>query len=439
MVTSISSSIFATIDSLINNPVSIANTLATDLPKAANYFFNYLIIQALGFSGSVLFQYLRLLYITTIWPWFTQTPREEAWLQTTIPHQMWGNVYPMFTNFACIGLIYCIVAPLMLVFASAVFMLFWIAYRHNYYYVQRNKVDTHGMLFQNALSQLLTGVYVLEITLIGLFFLVRDEQNNVTSGPQAIIMIVALVITAIFHYVLESTMSPLYELIPVTLEDKAVDAERKRFGTEDHDVPRDVEHVEEDRNSDSIGRPSATADSEKRILPAKNASPQLDGAAELVRTVSSRKSHPDGTSISKAAANARKTFSRLNHTVAHRVASNHSHRPYRSGNSRKMEAADQLGESLAGYPDELPRLTPQEREAELNTAYQDPVTREPNPVIWIPQDTGGVSDEKIKESTKYGRFLQYSNSGAYLTKNNKCEITQPAPDVRPDFMLDWGL
>ena len=59
-------------------------------------------------------------------------------------------------------------------------------------------------------------------------------------------MIVALVITAIFHYVLESTMSPLYELIPVTLEDKAVDAERKRFGTEDHDVPQDVEHFEED-------------------------------------------------------------------------------------------------------------------------------------------------------------------------------------------------
>lgn len=103
LVTSISSGLVATVGAIINNPTTISSTLATDLPKAANYFFNYLIIQALGFSGSVLFQYLRLLYITTIWPWFTQTPREEAWLQTTIPHQMWGNVYSLFTNFAAIG------------------------------------------------------------------------------------------------------------------------------------------------------------------------------------------------------------------------------------------------------------------------------------------------------------------------------------------------
>jgi hypothetical protein len=103
LVTSISSGLVATISKIIDNPTTVPTTLATDLPKAANYFFNYLVIQAFGFSGSVLCQYLRLLYITTIWPWFTQTPREEAWLQTTIPHQMWGNVYPMFTNFAAIG------------------------------------------------------------------------------------------------------------------------------------------------------------------------------------------------------------------------------------------------------------------------------------------------------------------------------------------------
>lgn len=89
LVTSISSGLIPTISAILDNPTSIVSTLATELPRASNYFFNYLIIQALGFSGSVLFQYLRLLFITLIWPWFTQTPREEAWLQTTIPHQMW--------------------------------------------------------------------------------------------------------------------------------------------------------------------------------------------------------------------------------------------------------------------------------------------------------------------------------------------------------------
>lgn len=88
LVTAISSGIANVVPEIVKSPREIPNILANDLPKSANYFFNYLVVQSLGFSGSVLFQYLRLLYITTIWPWFTQTPREEAWLQTTIPHQV---------------------------------------------------------------------------------------------------------------------------------------------------------------------------------------------------------------------------------------------------------------------------------------------------------------------------------------------------------------
>ena len=88
LLTAISSGIANIIPTIVRNPTHIPSILATNLPKSANYFFNYLVIQSLGFSGSVLFQYLRILYITTIWPWFTQTPRQEAWLQTTIPHQV---------------------------------------------------------------------------------------------------------------------------------------------------------------------------------------------------------------------------------------------------------------------------------------------------------------------------------------------------------------
>jgi hypothetical protein len=89
LVISISTGLITTLGIIFNNPVSIVQTLADSLPRASNYFFNYLIIQALAYSAALLFQYLRLLFITLIWPWYTQTPRQEAWLQTTIPHQMW--------------------------------------------------------------------------------------------------------------------------------------------------------------------------------------------------------------------------------------------------------------------------------------------------------------------------------------------------------------
>jgi len=68
LLTAVASSIINIIPTILRNPIGIPTILATKIPTSANYFFNYLIIQSLGFSGSVLFQYLRILYITTIWP-----------------------------------------------------------------------------------------------------------------------------------------------------------------------------------------------------------------------------------------------------------------------------------------------------------------------------------------------------------------------------------
>lgn len=218
--------------------------------------------------------------------------------------------------------------------------------------------------------------------------------------------------------------------------------EKKRFGGQNRESDESDGQAEESARS-SI-EPSRSVEQTEKSGPT-----QLDGSNIDPKDHSTKQAMPEAqrpppqnSSVSKGAANARKIFGRLNKTVAARLADAPSHVGHLEGESRKsrrMELADELGSSLAGYPDELTRLTHRERDAELSTAYQDPVTREPAPIIWIPQDVAGVSDEKIKEVKKYGSYLQYSNSGAYLTKTNKCEITQPAPDSRPDWLLDWNL
>ncbi|KAK5174473.1 uncharacterized protein LTR77_001553 [Saxophila tyrrhenica] len=432
LVTSISSGFIAVIGSILDNPVSIVTTLAKDLPKAANYFFNYLTIQALGFSGSVLFQYLRLLFITFIWPFHTQTPRKEVWLQTTIPHQMWANVFSMWTNFAVIGLIYSVIAPLVLVFISAVFCLFWIAYRHNYYYVQRNKVDTHGLLFEQAFSQLLLGVYVLEIALIGLFFLVRNAQGQVACTPQAIIMIIVLCLTAIYNYSLERVMAPLRELVPVTLEDTAAEAEQRFLTDGANRLSTEVTQGGVDGADDGDDSSGPASAAEK---------PGTSVRSGTQPKTSKKAQHDRAKAMAATAANARKTFSRLSNKIDARLIDNQLNAARQAGTSRKrmLEAADQLGKAIARYPDELIDLTPQERHAELRAAYQDPVTREPQPVVWIPEDPAGISEDSVEQSKKYGRALRYSNAGAYLTKEGKCNVTQLTPDVRSDWLLDWVL
>ena len=313
----------------------------------------------------------------------------------------------------------------MLIFVSSTFSLFWLAYRHNYYYVQRNKVDTHGLLFNNALSQLFAGIYVLEIALIGLFFLVRDTQDNVACSSQAIIMIVVLILTAIFHFVMEQHLRPLYEFLPVTLEDSAVDAERERFLSEDTTQASNKAHgegknIQEEDDESSESNPAGIPD---------------DVAVNPTSAFGDRVP----TSMSATAATARTALSKLKSHTAARITEIQALIPEPIDKSRRREVADQLGAAIAGYPDELTDLSREEREAELKAAFQDPITREPMPIVWIPQDQAGMSRHAIEQANKYGRYLQYSNAGAYLTARNKCEITQPAPDVRPDWLLDWVL
>jgi calcium permeable stress-gated cation channel len=309
-----------------------------------------------------------------------------------------------------------------MIIVSAVFVLFWIAYRHNYYYVQVNKVDTHGLLFNNAISQLFAGLYVSQITLIGLFFIVVDSDNHLACVPQAAVMITAIILTAAFHYVLEQSLSPLYELLPVTLEDKAADAERARFRISSDGPPEDVqktvegERIEQRTSAETPREEETVAQSSSRAPMAKE-QPTAEGTA----------------------AYARKTLGRLNNRIEKRLTYYQDRAPHRSSTSRRLDVANQLADAIARYPDELIDLSPQERDAELKAAYQDPVTREPSPVVWIPQDPAGISEDMIKHSKNYGRYLQYSNAGAYLTEKNKCEVTQPAPDVRPDWLLEWVL
>ena len=79
---------------------------------------------------------------------------------------------------------------------------FYLAYRYNILFVTDSQIDTKGLIYPRALQQLLTGVYIAEICLIGLFAI------NVTTGP-LILMIVFLIFTALFHISLNSALDPL--------------------------------------------------------------------------------------------------------------------------------------------------------------------------------------------------------------------------------------
>ena len=103
LVVSLSSGISNIIKKLYTSPSEVPTILADSLPKAANYFFSYLILQALSVSAGALVQIQGLIKWFILAPLLDNTARQKWTRQTELPNMQWGSFFPVYTNLAVIG------------------------------------------------------------------------------------------------------------------------------------------------------------------------------------------------------------------------------------------------------------------------------------------------------------------------------------------------
>ncbi|KAI9727187.1 MAG: hypothetical protein M1834_008495 [Cirrosporium novae-zelandiae] len=219
LTVSLSSGIATTIADFVQDIYTVPNVLATNLPKASNYFFSYLMLHAFSMGAAALIQAGNLFRWFVIAPFCDKTARQKAMRLIHLPTIQEGTFLPVYTNLACIGIIYAVIAPLILIFDVLVFIIFLAVYRHNMLRVTVFQADTSGLLYPRALMQLFTGIYVMELCLIGLFFLVRDSDGNIVCIGQASLMIFATLSTMLFHMKLRKIYKPLLKLLPLRVEE----------------------------------------------------------------------------------------------------------------------------------------------------------------------------------------------------------------------------
>jgi hypothetical protein len=109
-------------------------------------------------------------------------------------------------------------------FATIGIFLYYLSYRYNLLFVIQTKVDTKGESYTRALQHLLTGVYLSELCLIGLFGLRQ------APGP-SLLMAILLVITILYHVTMNRHLSPLEKYLPADLQ--AEDEERPLLDVDD--------------------------------------------------------------------------------------------------------------------------------------------------------------------------------------------------------------
>ncbi|KAK0722261.1 hypothetical protein B0T26DRAFT_643714 [Lasiosphaeria miniovina] len=398
LVVSITTGTFQTIANVGTNLTSTPTILAVNLPKAANYFFSYMILQALSTSSGTLLQIGTLVVYFVISRLSDSTARAKWQRQTNLPSVTWGSFFPVYTNFACIGLIYSIVAPIISIFAIITFSLLWVANRYNMLYVTRFRTDTGGVLYPRAINQTFTGLYVMELCLIGLFSLAQDEEGRNACLPQAFIMLGALIFTAIYQYLLNTAFGPLFLYLPVTVEDEA--ELRGNMFQEEQDkqiqrgqqelLDRKVRREKGDDGRDQFGKIARS---------------------DTLDTLGSVADDPDSSQVAEYMRKQKK----------------------RNGEKKRkyieLEAQQAIGKALwGGFADEIEDLLPAERAVLVREAFKHSALRARRPTVWIPRDDLGVSDDEIRRTRDFSKHIWITNKGTALDSKARVVYGCNPPD-----------
>ncbi|CUS22222.1 LAQU0S05e00452g1_1 [Lachancea quebecensis] len=223
LVVTVSSGVSVIFEKLINNPTSLPDLLAANLPKSSNFFYSFILVRGLAYFGGNLLQVKELLLEIVYYRLCTRTPRKMRQRMEVVSENMWGSVYPLFSTIASICIVYSVIAPLVLIFSTITFMIVQFSFkcRLNYQQNSQGKSETFGRLYPQALMQSYAGIYCLEICMIGLFAL---------SNRYGLIICMALVFvfTILAHFRISKLYGKLIKFLPLKEDEESIPTEQPK-------------------------------------------------------------------------------------------------------------------------------------------------------------------------------------------------------------------
>jgi hypothetical protein len=290
--------------------------------------------------------------------------------------------------------------------------------------VYSSERDTRGLHYPRALTQTITGLYLSEVCLVGLFGL------KGAYGP--VVMTFGLIIfTALVHISLSDALYPLLYNLPRTL---AAEEELRKLGnppflaanlTDVHDaeVP-DPEEGEANQGYDSDFDPSDPTDlavdhGEQNSRGLRDAVP-IEGADKAI-TLSTRTL----SSLLRTKYNATPIpgFMQAIDFWTPWITPDPNQNPnfiLRFLHPEIFESYHVLRDLI---PAELREMDPSasygDTEGVLKDAYSPPSIREKSPRLWIPRDLAGVSRQEVAHSSK---VIEISDEGASFDENGRLGV-----------------
>ena len=296
----------------------------------------------------------------------------------------------------------------------------------------------------------------MELCLIGLFFLVRgtDDDGKAIGSPctpQAIIMILVFAATAIYQWLLNKSFAPLFRYLPITLEDDAVirdeefaRVQEKKWLLEEEQAGDGTNEIPEAKQRRSMQKDQRAESIELQNVGTRKKSLGMLDPRNLGNYVTS----PINKNVFKKGSWADRSRDRSRTRRAKNWAQSDPNRHHdgvrRRPTPRDVEAqkaaADPslpIGEALfSGLNDEIEDLTPDERDKLVQRAFLHEALRARRPVIWIPRDDLGVSDDEILRTQQFTNHIWISNEHTGLDGKGNVVYKKSPPDFSEVDLID---
>ncbi|CAN6628174.1 sporulation-specific protein 75 [Trichomonascus vanleenenianus] len=375
LVITISNGFTNMVYNLLQAPVNVPKILAVNLPKGSNFFLFYLTVQGLSGSGNALFQLDRLVQRLVVGAVVAPrlTPRAKFARITDFAVWNWGAVYPHFTNLFAIAIVYSMISPVILLFASIAFGLSYCVFKYRIMYCNVTTHESYGKLYPKAIFQLFSGIYCLEICITGLFIAAESPAGSPLCLPHAAIMALLFCATMQYHWYLRHKFSPLLDSIPVA-SGVAYTNELVSLG-----------HIPGTRSeADVLGSAIFTVEN------------QLSSALQHSATVARRVS----SAISSS-------------SIASFLG---------------VSSSPNLGNLFDELEMDLCGLTEEQRDHVVEQAFQHPAVRRLQPCVWLPKDSLGIMAQEISDIQRHFSHISASSDGCELQHDGKILVTKAPPD-----------
>ncbi|KAG0268493.1 hypothetical protein DFQ27_006558 [Actinomortierella ambigua] len=162
----------------------ILKLLAEQVISTSLFWINYLSLRNFG----ALLDLFQLISLFTYWAKASLTPRQAKALDKP-PVFDFPLYFSSHLFLLTVALLYSVMAPLALVFATVYFSLSCLVYKYQLMYVFRTKVETGGRLFRVVFNRVIAALLLFQVVMIGVINVKKAHWHTIAIVPLPILSV----------------------------------------------------------------------------------------------------------------------------------------------------------------------------------------------------------------------------------------------------------